>query len=228
MKCNIIILFCCFCCIYSVLYSQEDINTDRIHEIEEIINHIRVDSLIYPDYASKYTPYYHEVMTVLKSIPPDSMRDPDYVQKYEPYNALCVKFSYLFFESEKYSFLLDNDTIKHKKKIRRFISKISNGQYSYYDMSKANPHSSYFSDTVTKELKGIYYARKIEKTVNPFFNTNATITKNGCFFSLTKEDLIVIQGLYENWFTSYYAIKIKSIAGASALDGSVYKWECPW
>lgn len=228
MKCNIIILFFYFCCIYSAVYSQEEINTDRINELEEIINNVRVDSLIYPAYASKYIPYYYEVMTVLESIPPDSMRNPEYVQKYEPYNALYVKFSYLFFESEKYSYLLDNDTIKQKKKIRRLISKISNDRYSYYDMSKANPISSYFSGTLIKELKGIQYAREIEKIVNPFFNYNSTITKNGSFFSLTKEDLEVIQRLYENWFTSYHAIKINSIIGASALDGSVYKWESPW
>lgn len=120
-----------------------------------------------------------------------------------------------------------NDTIKQKKKIQRLISKISNNQYSYYDMSKANPSSSYFSGTLIKELKGIRYARQIEKVINPNFNSYATITKNGRFFCLTKEDLIVIQGLYENWFTNCYTKEMDGIT-KSALDGSIYKWDCPW
>ena len=94
-------------------------------------------------------------------------------------------------------------------------------------MSKANPQSSHFSGTLLKELKGIQYARQIEKIINPNFNSYATITKNGYFFCLTQEDLIVIQGLYENWFTNCYATEIDSIIGTSALDDSVYKWECP-
>lgn len=120
-----------------------------------------------------------------------------------------------------------NDAIKQKKKIRRLISKIRNDKYSYYDMSKANPQSSHFSGTLIKELKGIQYARQIEKIINPNFNSCATITKNGYFFCLTQEDLIVIQGLYENWFTNCYATDIDRITETSALDGSVYKWECP-
>ena len=120
-----------------------------------------------------------------------------------------------------------NDAINQKKKIRRLISKISNGRYSYYDMSKANPKSSYFSGTLIKELKGVQYARQIEKIINPNFNSYATITKNGYYFSLTKEDLIVIQGLYENWFTKCCATEIDRITETSALEGSIYKWECP-
>lgn len=121
----------------------------------------------------------------------------------------------------------DNDTLNQQKKIRKFISKISNGHYSYYDLQKANPRSSYFSGTLIKELKGIQYARQIEIILNPQFNPYATITKNGYFFQLTKEDLLVIQGLYENWFSTYYATDNNRITETSALDDSIYKWECP-
>lgn len=121
----------------------------------------------------------------------------------------------------------NNDSIKKKEKIRKLISKINNNRYSYYDILKADPMLSYIKDTQYKELKGIRYARQIEKIIDSNFNTYATITKNGYFFCLTKEDLYVIQTLYWNWFTNYYAMENKKDTGTSALDGSIYKWECP-
>ncbi len=70
----------------------------------------------------------------------------------------------------------NNDSIKKKEKIRKLISKINNNRYSYYDILKADPMLSYIKDTQYKELKGIRYARQIEKIIDSNFNTYATIT----------------------------------------------------
>lgn len=113
------------------------------------------------------------------------------------------------------------------KKYIKLISKINNAKYVYYDMLKANPRSSYIPSTLYKEFKGIDYARQVEKLANQNFNEYATITKNGRFFCLTKDDLKIIQGLYENWFALYLARNEEPFV-SSALDGSIYRWETPF
>lgn len=142
-------------------------------------------------------------------------------------NIMAVIHTFPLTTASNYTFHCYCNYNPNIKKYIKLISKINNAKYVYYDMSKANPRSSCNPSTLYKEFKGIDCARQIEKLVNQNFNEYSTITKNGCFFCLTKDDLKIIQGLYENWFALYLARNEESFV-SNALDGSIYHWETPF
>ena len=90
-----------FICVHLLCFSQIEVDTTRIIELQKIVSEIRVDSLAYPEYEAKYLPYFQEVMRVLYNLPKDSLKNPEFRQRYEPYNELNVRFSHLFFEAEQ-------------------------------------------------------------------------------------------------------------------------------
>lgn len=65
-------------------------------------------------------------------------------------------------------------------------------------------------------------AKYIELIIDPTFKYKR-ITKNGDYFSLTKEDMSAIKELYKEWWTKNERTE-QRMKGNSALDGSIYKW----
>ena len=88
--------------------------------------------------------------------------------------------------------------------------------------------SSCFKNTASSNIPSVYVGeiavKYIEKIVDSKFDGDR-ITKNGKYYALTLEDMVIIKGLYEVWWKrkkndpNYYD---------SALDSSIYQWApCP-
>ena len=85
-----------------------------------------------------------------------------------------------------------------------------------------DPYSSY----IPSVLIGECVVKYIEKIVNPEFAFER-ITKNGKYYSLTIDDMIIIKELYEKWWKKAKESQQYPISGR-ALDGTIFKWEhCP-
>ena len=95
-------LFICVFCVYSLSIAQIKIDTSRIREIQTVVDNIRIDSLVYPCYASKYSSYSRELMTIEKQYFSDSIRNHVYWPMIELCDRLRVRIDSSLFESEKY------------------------------------------------------------------------------------------------------------------------------
>ena len=99
---NKFFLFIYVFCIYSLSHAQIKIDTSIIRKIQTDVDNIRIDSLVYPCYASKYSSYSRELMTIEKQYFSDSIQNYVYLPIIELCDRLRVRIDSLLFESEKY------------------------------------------------------------------------------------------------------------------------------
>ena len=106
-----------------------------------------------------------------------------------------------------------------------YVKKIIGNRLIYW---KFSPKDTNFKNTASSNIPSVYVGeiavKYIEKIVDSKFDGDR-ITKNGKYYALTLEDMVIIKGLYEVWWKrkkndpNYYD---------SALDSSIYQWApCP-
>jgi len=102
MNKNIILFLYVLFFVYPLSFAQIKIDTSRIIEIQTEVENIRIDSMIYLCYASKYSSYSRELMTIEIQYFSDSIRNHIYLPMIELCDRLRVRIDSSLFESEKY------------------------------------------------------------------------------------------------------------------------------
>ena len=135
-------------------------------------------------------------------------------------NNICI-ICLLFYSISIYSqSLLPSDNDGKIEKIPELISKIDSNHFS----STCCP-VNFYDSYIPSVYIGEYFAKEIEVIVHPKFNIFTTIVKKGHKHSITLEDMIIIKGLYNEWWEHK---KYNPNYHRSALKGSKYKWKrCP-